>query len=93
MPATLEDLERRVTALESSQNDNTTTLRWVVSKMAGIAATQDQHTLMLEALGSKVGALDRKIEALPAAVAETIAESVAASEARLLEAIRSLEKY
>lgn len=44
------ELERRVTALEVGQHDTTQTLRWVVAKLGGIAAQQDEHTLQLERL-------------------------------------------
>jgi len=44
MPTNLEDLERRVTALERAQNDSTVTLKWVVGTLGKIQAVQDHHT-------------------------------------------------
>jgi hypothetical protein len=41
-------LQERVARLEAAQSDTTTTLRWVVAKLGGMAAKQDEHTLRLE---------------------------------------------
>ena len=57
--ATLEDLDRRVTALEYAQNENTQSLKWLISKIARIQAVQDEHTLRLDRLETKVDALPR----------------------------------
>jgi hypothetical protein len=64
MALTLEDLDRRVTALEVAQNDTTQTLRWVVAKLGRIQAVQDEHTLRLERIEAKVDALPRVIAEL-----------------------------
>jgi chromosome segregation ATPase len=50
--ADLAELEKRVEALEAAQNDTTQSLRWAVSKLARIAAVQDEHTLHLERLST-----------------------------------------
>jgi hypothetical protein len=76
MTRTLEDLDRRVTALEAAQGDTTQTLRWVVAKLGCIQAVQDEHTLRLDSL-------EAKVDALPRAVADLID----ASEKRLMAAI------
>ena len=76
MVATLEDLDRGVTALEAAQGDTTQTLRWVVAKLARVQAVQDEHTLRLDSL-------EAKVDALPLAIAELID----ASEKRLMAAI------
>ena len=55
MAPTLEDLDRRATALEAAQSDTTQTLRWVVAKLGRIQAVQDEHTLRLERLESEGG--------------------------------------
>jgi chaperonin cofactor prefoldin len=90
MVPTLEDLDRRATALEAAQGDSTQTLRWVVAKLGRIQAVQDEHTLRLERLETKVDALDgrmtvveSKLDALPRAIAELID----ASEKRLMAVI------
>jgi chromosome segregation ATPase len=61
MMPTLEDLDRRATALEAAQGDTTQTLRWVVTKLARIQAVQDEHTLRLERLETKVDTLDGRM--------------------------------
>lgn len=64
MPITLDDLDRRVTALERTQNDTTETLRWVVAKLGRMTAVQDEHTLRLERLETKFDGLDSKVDGL-----------------------------
>jgi hypothetical protein len=76
MASTVEDLDRRAAALERAQGETTETLRWVVTKLARLQAVQDEHTLRLERLESKVDALPR-----------AIAEMVDASEKRIMAAI------
>ena len=97
MAVTLEDLDRRATALERAQGETTESLRWVVAKLGRIQAVQDEHTLRLERLETRLdkveGRLERvearldsvetKVDALPRAIAEMIA----ASEKRLMAAI------
>jgi uncharacterized coiled-coil protein SlyX len=90
MAQTLDDLDRRVTALERTQSDTTETLRWVVTKLARMQAVQDEHTLRLERVEARLERveirLDRvedKVDALPRAIAELID----ASEKRLMAAI------
>ena len=63
-------------ALERTQNDTTETLKWVVTKLARMQAVQDEHTLRLDRMESKVDALPR-----------AISEMITASEARLMAAI------
>jgi hypothetical protein len=83
MGVTLDDLDRRAIALEHTQNDTTQTMRWVVAKLGRMQAVQDEHTLRLERLETKVDRLDvrlgnveRKldglIEALPGIVADAV---------------------
>jgi len=64
MTPTLENLDRRVTALEAAQGNTTETLRWVVTKLARMQAVQDEHTLRLERLETKVDALDGRMDGL-----------------------------
>src|SRR5262245_10598079 len=83
MALTLEDLDRRAGALERAQGDTTETLRWVVAKLGRIQAVQDEHTLRLERLETKVDAMDSRlgnverkldsiIEALPGLITEAV---------------------
>jgi chromosome segregation ATPase len=99
MASTLEDLDRRSSALEQAHGDTTETLRWVVAKLGRIQAVQDEHTLRLERLETRLekvetrlekvemrlDSVEAKLDALP----RVIAELVAASEKRLMAAIAS----
>jgi chromosome segregation ATPase len=62
MTATIEDLERRVTALETAQNDTTQTLRWVVSRLGKMSAVQDEHTLRLDRIDSRLDHIDSRLD-------------------------------
>lgn len=84
MSADLADLERRVTALERAQNDTTDTLRWVVAKLDRISAVQEEHTLRLDRIDSRLDGIDGQLAEIPRAIVETVRES----EERLLAAIR-----
>jgi chromosome segregation ATPase len=61
MAPTFEDLGRRTASLELAQNGTTQTLRWVVAKLGRIQAVQDEHTLRLERVESKVDGLETRI--------------------------------
>jgi hypothetical protein len=65
------ELERRVQALESAQTNTTQTQRWVVAKLGGISALQDEHTLRLERIEADIRNLRRD---LPSIIAETMRE-------------------
>jgi predicted nucleic acid-binding Zn-ribbon protein len=64
MAQTLEDLDRRTSELEHAQGETTETLKWVVAKLGRIQAVQDEHTLRLERLESKVDGLESKVDGL-----------------------------
>jgi chromosome segregation ATPase len=64
MAPTLEDLDRRVTALERAQGDTTESLRWVVAKLGRVQAVQDEHTLRLERVETKVDEHTLRLERL-----------------------------
>src|SRR5262245_59854044 len=66
MALTLEDLDRRVSALERAQGDTTESLRWVVAKLGRIQAVQDEHTLRLERLETKVDKMDTRLDKMEA---------------------------
>lgn len=68
MSIDVEELERRVTALETAQNETTQTLRWVVSKLGRISAVQDEHTLRLERIESRIDEVDGRLEKVEADV-------------------------
>ncbi len=58
--ADVQELERRVQALEADQNDTTQTLRWVVARLGKMPAVQDEHTLRLERIEGDVSGLRRE---------------------------------
>jgi hypothetical protein len=47
--------------LEAAQGDTSQTLRWVVAKLGRMQAVQDEHTLRLERLETKVDGLDTRL--------------------------------
>jgi seryl-tRNA synthetase len=52
--ATMEDLERRVAALEAAQRETAKTQTWMASTLGRIASVQDQHTAAIAALQTDV---------------------------------------
>ena len=54
MAATLEELERRVIALERAQNENTITLKWMAGTLAQVKAATDDHTERLQRIEGTV---------------------------------------
>jgi hypothetical protein len=90
MALTLEDLDRRVTALERAQGETVDSLRWAVAKLGRVQAVQDEHTLRLERvettlgehtvrlerLETKVDRMERKIDGLIEALPGIVAEAV-----------------
>lgn len=73
---TLEDLDRRVKALEKAQGDTTETLRWAVAKLGQISAVQDQHTLRLDRIEGKLDKIDATLEMLVDKLPEIIARAL-----------------
>ncbi len=55
MATTLEELERRVIALEKAPTDNTPTLKWVAGTLAQVKALADDHTERLQRIEASVG--------------------------------------
>ncbi|HEX6000801.1 MAG TPA: DUF16 domain-containing protein [Hyphomicrobiaceae bacterium] len=53
-----------MTALDRAQGDTTETLRWVVTKLARMQAVQDEHTLRLDRLETKVDQLGSRVDQL-----------------------------
>jgi chromosome segregation ATPase len=62
MAPTLEDLDRRTTALERAQGETTQTLRWVVAKLGRMQAVQDEHTLRLERIETRLERIETRLE-------------------------------
>jgi hypothetical protein len=89
-PQTLDDLDRRVTALEQAQGETTNTLRWVVAQLGRIQAVQDEHTVRLEGIEGRLERVKARLDSVEAKVdvlPRVIADLIAASEGRLLAAI------
>ena len=59
--ADIQELDRRVTALEAAQNDTTQTLRWVVAKLGRVSSVQDEHTLRLERVETRLGSVETRL--------------------------------
>jgi hypothetical protein len=76
MTMTIEELDRRVSALESQQYDTTQTLRWVVTKLARVTAVQDEHTLHLERLSSDLRRVEKKVDDLTTSLPSIVADAV-----------------
>ncbi len=64
MVATLEELERRVIALEKAQNENTITLKWVAGTLAQVKSLGDDHTERLQRIEQTVNVHGERLQAL-----------------------------
>ena len=62
--ADIQELDRRVTALEAAQSDTTQTLRWVVAKLGRVSSVQDEHTLRLERIDSRLTNVETGLDSL-----------------------------
>ncbi len=62
----IDELERRVTALEAFQKDTAETLRWVVAKLGRISAIQDEHTLRLDRIDARLDKIDTRLDKIDA---------------------------
>jgi chromosome segregation ATPase len=62
MTATLEELERRVSALEKAQNENTVTLKWVAGTLAQVKALADDHTERLQRIEQDVNGQSTRLD-------------------------------
>ena len=54
----LEDLERRVVALEKAQNTNTETLEWMAGTLGRVKATIDTHTTRLDRIDVRLDRIE-----------------------------------
>jgi len=75
---TMEDLERRVSALETAQRETAKTQTWMASTLGRIASVQDQHTVAITELQGDVREVKTDIKGLrddlPSIIAETMRE-------------------
>jgi archaellum component FlaC len=88
---TIEELERRVTALEVAQKETAKTQTWMASTLGRIASVQDQHTVAIGELKSDIKRLDAKVERVEADVSGLKADLVGLREelpGMLAEAVR-----
>lgn len=61
---TMEELDRRVSALEAAQRETAKTQTWMASTLGRIASVQDQHTVAITALQADVGELKADVKGL-----------------------------
>ena len=66
MAVTVEDLDRRVTALEHAQNDTTGTLRWAAATLGQMRAVQDEHTQRLDRVEATLSNHTQRLERIEA---------------------------
>ena len=75
---TMEDLERRVSALETAQKETAKTQTWMASTLGRIASVQDQHTVAIAELQADVREVKADLKGLrndlPAIIADTMRE-------------------
>jgi seryl-tRNA synthetase len=64
--ATIEELERRVIALETAQRQTTETQEWMASTLGRIAAVQDRHSKAIAELQSDVREVKADVRAVKA---------------------------
>jgi hypothetical protein len=64
MTATVEDLERRVVALERATTTNVETLKWVAGTLGQMKATQDEHTVRLDRIEGVQGEHTKRLDRL-----------------------------
>jgi cell division protein FtsB len=85
MTTTIEDLERRVVALEAAQKHTAETQEWMAATLGRIAAVQDSHTKTLNDHTQRLDRIETDIKViktdikglrddLPAIIAETMRE-------------------
>ena len=60
----IQRIEARVTAVEQAQNDNTQSLRFIVTTVAQMKAVQDDHTEVLADHGRMLGEHGRQLSDL-----------------------------
>lgn len=59
---TVDELERRVVALEKAQTTNAQTMKWMVGTMAEIKAIVDDHTERLGRIDSRLDTIDGRLD-------------------------------
>ena len=70
MPASLEDLDRRMKVVERAQVENTATIKWLAGTLGTVKSVQDQHTETLAELKSDVSELKSDVSELKSDVSE-----------------------
>jgi septal ring factor EnvC (AmiA/AmiB activator) len=66
MAVTVEDLDRRATALERAQNETTETLRWAAGTLGRMQAVQDDHTQRLQRVETTLSDHTQRLERVEA---------------------------
>ena len=70
---TIDELERRVSALETAQKETAKTQTWMAGTLGRIAAVQDEHTQRLDRIETDLKGLRTD---LPAMLAEAVREGL-----------------
>lgn len=73
---TVEDLERRVSALETAQKETAKTQTWMAATLGHIAAVQDEHTQRLDRIESDLRTVKSDLKCLRADLPAMLAEAV-----------------
>lgn len=74
--ATVEELERRVSALEAAQRETAKTQTWMASTLGRIASIQDQHTVAIAELQADIREVKADLKGLRADLPAMLTEAV-----------------
>lgn len=74
--ATIEELESRISALETAQRETAKTQTWMASTLGRIASVQDQHTVAIEDLQADVREIKVDLKGLRSDLPTMLAEAV-----------------
>jgi chaperonin cofactor prefoldin len=61
---TLEELDRRVTALEKAQRETAETQHWMSGTLGRIAAVQDDHTKRLDRIDGRLDRIEGRLDSV-----------------------------
>lgn len=73
---TIDELERRVSALETAQKETANTQTWVASTLGRIASVQDQHTAAIAELQADMREVKTDLRGLRADLPAMLADAV-----------------
>jgi hypothetical protein len=73
---TIDELERRVVALETAQKETAKTQTWMASTLGRIASVQDQHTVAIAELQADMREVKADLKGLRADLPAMLADAV-----------------